>query len=68
MNHIIIAGVPRSGKSTIAKRAANLLNINYFPFDSLVSTIMGNLYPEQGITHYEDSQLVSKRVMPVILS
>lgn len=50
MGAILIAGVPRSGKSTIARLIAHELGMSYFPVDALVSSL-GTLYPELGITH-----------------
>lgn len=50
MSTLLIAGVPRSGKSTIARRIAGGLEISYFPVDALVSSL-GKLHPELGITH-----------------
>lgn len=52
--NIIIAGVPRSGKSTLAKRLCAAQMASYFPMDSVVSTF-GRLFPETGITHYDAS-------------
>jgi adenylate kinase family enzyme len=58
---IIIAGHSRSGKSTIAKRIAAEMQMNYIPFDSLISTLE-NLYPEVGIQHLDDNQVFSKKL------
>jgi len=62
---VIIAGIPRSGKSTVAKNISEVHNYSYIPFDSLVSTF-NKLYPDLGITHYDDYKVVSKKVAPFI--
>ena len=51
---IIIAGVSRSGKTTIAKRLCKDSNFNYIPIDSLISTLE-KLYPETGLKHLDDN-------------
>ncbi len=67
MESILIAGVPRSGKSTIAQRVAEAGGATYFPVDALVSTL-GSLYPELGITHYtEEPRGVSTHLAPVVV-
>lgn len=58
---IIIAGVPRSGKSTVSKQLQKRLNMSYLPCDSLISTL-GKLHPQLGITHFEKAGVVSKKV------
>lgn len=58
---IIIAGHSRSGKSTIAKRIAAEMQMNYIPFDSLISTLE-NLYPEIGILHLDENRSFSKKL------
>lgn len=58
---IIIAGHSRSGKSTIAKRIAAEVKMNYIPFDSLISTLE-KLYPETGIKHMDDNRIFSKKL------
>jgi hypothetical protein len=50
----IIAGAPRAGKSTLAKRLCAAHGASYFPMDSLVSTF-GRVFPEIGITHYDEN-------------
>jgi tRNA uridine 5-carbamoylmethylation protein Kti12 len=62
---IIIAGVPRSGKSILSKYLHQQLKYNYLPFDILVSTF-GKLFPETGITHFEKAHIVSKKVAPLL--
>lgn len=61
MHRILIAGVPRSGKSTVAKSLDKRLGGSYIPFDSIVST-MGNLFPEHGIMHTNESKAVSQKI------
>lgn len=63
----IVAGIPRSGKSLACKEAAKESGILYIPFDSIVST-MHDLYPDLKISHYLESQDVSKRVAPFLKS
>lgn len=58
---IIVAGHSRSGKSTIAKRIAAEMQLNYIPFDSMISTLE-NLYPEIGIQHLDDNRIFSKKL------
>ncbi len=58
---IIIAGHSRSGKSTIAKRIAAEMQMNYIPFDSMISTLE-NLYPEIGIKHMDDNRVFSRKL------
>jgi len=53
MKNIIIAGVPRSGKTTLAKRMSAELGFSLFPADAIVSTF-GKVFPEHGISHFED--------------
>jgi|GEM_PF-2062027 len=65
MKTIIIAGVPRSGKSTLSKQLSKDGNYSYIPFDAIVSTSQ-NLYPDLGISHFEDSKEVSKKTAPFI--
>lgn len=62
---VILAGVPRSGKSTISKIIFEKYNYSYIPFDSFVSTF-NKLYPELGITHYDDYKIVSKKIAPFV--
>ncbi len=58
---IIIAGHSRLGKSTIAKRIAREMEINYLPFDSLISTLE-KLYPETGMQHLDDNRMFSRKL------
>jgi len=53
MKGIIIAGVPRSGKTTLAKRLSADLGFSICPADAIVSTF-GKVFPQHGISHFED--------------
>lgn len=46
--HIIIAGVPRAGKSTIAQRIAHELGYQHISMDSVIAGIE-KVFPETGI-------------------
>ena len=54
MKNIIIAGVPRSGKSTLARRLSSGLGFSICPADAIVSTF-GKIFPEHGISHFESN-------------
>jgi chloramphenicol 3-O-phosphotransferase len=67
----VIAGVPRSGKSTIARTLRRALaterEASVLPVDALVSTL-GATAPDLGITHLtEDIGAVSGRLAPMIV-
>ena len=62
---IILAGIPRSGKSTVGKKISGKHKYSYLPFDSFVSTF-NKIYPELGITHYDDYKVVSKKIAPFL--
>lgn len=61
MKNIIVAGVSRAGKSLVAKNIAKQLNINYIPFDSIISTVE-KFHPNHSIKHYDDTLCASKEV------
>jgi hypothetical protein len=64
---IVIVGVPRPGKSMIARRVSQELGLTYLPADAIVSTL-GRLHPDLGITHWtEDIAAVSPRLSPVVV-
>ena len=63
----VIAGIPRSGKSTACKAIINGSNISYIPFDSIISTLY-DVFPDLKISHFLDSQEVSKKIAPFIKS
>lgn len=55
---ILIAGVSRCGKSTLAKRIAQDANFEYLPFDTIVSTIQ-DIFPETGLVHSDLNKEIS---------
>ena len=63
----VIAGIPRSGKSTVCKSIINGSNTSYIPFDSIISSFYDN-FPDLKISHFLDSQEVSKKIAPFIKS
>ena len=65
MKNVIIVGASRSGKSTVAKKVAEMSKMSYIPFDSIVSTIE-NLYPEIGIKHLDDNSIMSKKIASLL--
>jgi predicted kinase len=62
----LVAGAPRSGKSTIARMIARELRMSYFPVDALVSSL-GTLHPELGITHLTSNPSAVGRVLSPML-
>lgn len=67
MATLLVAGVPRSGKSTIARAISRGPGFSYFPVDALVSSL-GKLHPEVGITHLTDNpQTVSRALSPLVV-
>lgn len=66
--NIIIGGVPRSGKSILARKISADLGYSHYPIDSWVSSF-NTVFPGLGITHYEEEhQAVSKRLWPFLSS
>lgn len=63
----VIAGIPRSGKSTVCKATINGNSTSYIPFDSIISSLYDN-FPDLKISHYLDSQEVSRKIAPFIKS
>jgi len=61
MKNVIIAGVSRAGKSTLAKKIAKDYQMSYIPFDSIVSTLE-ELYPQTGISHQDENIEMSKSI------
>ena len=53
MKPIIICGVPRAGKSTLANALNKELGFSRIPTDPLV-TAFERVYPELGIKHYQN--------------
>lgn len=54
--HIIIAGVPRSGKSTISQRISKNLGYQHISMDSVIAGIE-KVFPETGIDSDADTDL-----------
>lgn len=54
--HIIIAGVPRSGKSTISQRISNDFGYQHISMDSIIAGIE-RVFPETGINSDTDGDL-----------
>ena len=55
--HIIIAGVPRSGKSTISQKISNNLGYQHISMDSIIAGIE-SVFPETGIHSDADTDLL----------
>ncbi len=66
MSTILVAGVPRSGKSTLARMIARELGMSYFPVDALVSSL-GTLHPELGLTHLTSNPSEVSRILSPML-
>ncbi|MCM1127519.1 MAG: AAA family ATPase [Lachnospiraceae bacterium] len=54
--HIIIAGVPRSGKSTISQKISSNLGYQHISMDSIIAGIE-RVFPETGINSDADTDL-----------
>ena len=54
--HIIIAGVPRSGKSTISQEISHKLGYQHISMDSIIAGIK-RVFPETGINSDADTDL-----------
>lgn len=65
MKNIIIAGVSRAGKSTLAKSIAKKYNYTYIPFDSIISTLE-ELYPCTGIKHMDENKGISPSIAKLL--
>ena len=69
--HIIIAGVPRSGKSTISQKIANDFGYQHISMDSIIAGIE-SVFPETNIDSdadtdpYENIQYISSKMAPFI--
>lgn len=61
MKNVIIAGVSRAGKSTLAKKIAQDYQMTYIPFDSIVSTLE-EMYPQIGVSHMDENIQMSKKI------
>lgn len=64
---LLIAGVSRSGKTTIAKHICRKYGLNYVPCDSIISTLE-ELYPETGIRHLDNNIEFSPKLAKFITS
>ena len=58
---LLIGGVSRSGKSTLAKRLCRQAGMSYMPLDSLISTLE-SLYPGAGMRHMDDNRVFSRQL------
>lgn len=65
MKNIIIAGVSRAGKSTLAKSISKKYNYTYIPFDSIVSTLE-ELYPCTDIKHMDENKGISPSIAKLL--
>ncbi|MDE6221166.1 MAG: ATP-binding protein [Lachnospiraceae bacterium] len=55
--HIIIAGVPRSGKSTLSQRISDRLGYQHISMDAIIAGIE-RVFPETGINSDADTDLL----------
>lgn len=69
--HVIIAGVPRAGKSTLAQRIAKELGYQHISMDSVIAGIE-RAFPETGINSeaegdlWENIRYISSRMAPFL--
>jgi hypothetical protein len=64
--NLIIAGVPRSGKSILSRRLSRALGASHIPIDSLVSSFQ-EVHPEIGISHsLERHEEICERFRPFL--
>lgn len=70
-NNIIIAGVPRAGKSTISRRLANQYGYQHVSMDSIIAGFE-NCFPETGVNTYaglssmDTLHLISGKMAPFV--
>lgn len=70
-NNIIIAGVPRAGKSTISHRLAGQYGYNHISMDSIIAGFE-KCFPETGVNTYEGLSsmdtlhLISSKMAPFV--
>lgn len=62
---LVIAGVPRSGKSGLSRIFARMQSYSHFPADSIVSSL-ADVYPELGIGRGEDHETICRRFRPFL--
>ncbi|MBC8424289.1 hypothetical protein H8E07_09220 [bacterium] len=67
MKTVIVAGAPRSGKSTLAGSLSRQRSLSRLPADSLVSALR-DAFPELGVDHLEDHDLACARFKPFLKS
>jgi 2-phosphoglycerate kinase len=60
MKNIILGGVPRSGKSLLARLLCRDLGLSHLSLDSLVSTF-SRVFPGLGVTHAASNPIESSR-------
>lgn len=69
--HIIIAGVPRSGKSTVSQKIANNFGYQHISMDSIIAGIE-SVFPETNVDSdadtdpYENTQYISSKMAPFL--
>ena len=69
--HIIIAGVPRSGKSTVSQKIAKNFGYQHISMDSIIAGIE-SVFPETNINsdadtdQYENTQYISSKIAPFL--
>lgn len=69
--HIIIAGVPRSGKSTISQQISKIYGYQHICMDSIIAGFE-RTFPELGIdteanvSPYDNLQTISRKIAPFI--
>lgn len=74
--HIFIIGMPGSGKSSLGRRVANMLRLNYIDTDQRISTVVGcsipeifERYGEQAFRNAETNTLIQlTREQPAMIS
>ncbi|MBE6160178.1 MAG: ATP-binding protein [Lactobacillales bacterium] len=62
--NIIVTGVSRAGKTTLATKIANELNYNLISIDDMISAL--EAYPNLNIHHDGDMEEVSKNFVPFL--
>lgn len=65
--NLVIAGVPRSGKSGLCREFARQARCSHLAADSIVSS-MADVFPELGIHHGSDHSAICRRLKPLLAS